>query len=82
MSAAARCRLAVLFAGLVLIEASGAYGAASAVPGAKEVFSCTFAANLGSPWRVIGGKWEVHQGCLRQTDPGRDDPNTRIALLG
>ncbi len=48
MRATARRRLAVLFAGLVLVEASRADGAASVVPGAKEVLSCTLNGLAGS----------------------------------
>lgn len=49
---------------------------------AKEAFSCDFTRELAKEWRMIGGKWELRDGCLRMTDPGSDDPTKALILLG
>jgi len=49
---------------------------------AKEAFSCDFTKNLVREWRMIGGKWELRDGCLRMTDPGSDDPTKALILVG
>jgi len=59
-----------------------ANGAAVAAVGENEVFSCTFKNGPARQWRIIGGKWEVRDECLRQLNAGLDDPNKAVLLLG
>ena len=56
-----------------------AAGPAAAAPPAQ--FSGTFEKGLAKPWRIVGGKWEVRNGCLEQLDAGMDDPNKAILEL-
>jgi len=55
----------------------------AAVAEGKELFACTFQdASLGAPWKIIGGRWEVPQGLLRQLDAGLDDPCKAVLVTG
>ena len=45
-------------------------------------FSCDFRQTLAKTWKLIGGKWEVKDGCLKQVDPGTDDPTKAVLVLG
>ena len=51
-----------------------AFNTAVAAAAGKEAYTADFTKNLSGQWRTIGGKWEVKDGFLRQTSPGRDDP--------
>ena len=73
--------LAATLGGL-LFYAPRAGGAAAPVPEGKAVFSCVFKQGLAKPWKVLGGKWEVRGECLKQIDPGFDDPSKAILVLG
>jgi len=55
-----------------------ASGVAIAAPQTKEVFSSHFEKGLTNKWTTAGGKWEVKDGCLRQTDPGPGDAKKAI----
>jgi len=48
----------------------------------KEVFSCDFKTALAEQWRLVGGKWKLDDGCLKQTDPKPADPTKAIVVIG
>jgi len=53
-----------------------------AAAGEKALFSCDFNSDLAKEWRLIGGKWELKDGCLKQTDPKPADPTKAIIMAG
>jgi formylglycine-generating enzyme required for sulfatase activity len=73
--------LAATLGGLLFCTPRAGEAAVPAAEG-KAVFSCTFKQGLAKPWKVIGGRWEVQGECLKQTDPGLDDPSKAILVLG
>jgi len=48
----------------------------------KEVFSCDFKTKLARPWKMVGGKWVLKDGHLKQTDPRPADPTKAIIVIG
>ena len=48
----------------------------------KEVYSCDFKTELSDQWKLIGGKWDLKDGSLTQTDPQPADPTKAIILIG
>ncbi len=74
--------LAALLAGLLLPSIQDAREATAAVADGMEVFFSTFHNDVAKPWRIVGGKWEVRNECLRQIDAKTDDPNKAILVLG
>jgi len=74
--------LVAALGGIFLPHVVRAGEAAVAGSEGKEVFSCTFKERLAKPWRIVGGKWEVREECLRQMDAGLDDPNKAVLVFG
>jgi formylglycine-generating enzyme required for sulfatase activity len=74
--------MAALLAGLLLPSIQDARGATAAAAAGKEIFSSTFHNDVAKPWRIVGGKWEVRDECLRQMDAKTDDPNKAVLVLG
>lgn len=60
--------------------------AACSVAGAGGTEPATYSSDFGQPlaaeWKLIGGHWQLDDGCLRQTDPGQDDPTKAVWMLG
>lgn len=48
----------------------------------RQVFSCNFKNELSKRWRMIGGRWELQDGYLRQLDPRPADPTKAILVMG
>ena len=48
----------------------------------RNIFSCDFTTQLGEQWRLVGGNWELEDGCLKQTDPRPADPSKAIVVIG
>ena len=48
----------------------------------KALFSCDFNTELAKEWKLIGGKWELNNGCLKQTDPRPADPTKAVIVVG
>ncbi|MCL5097486.1 MAG: hypothetical protein M1608_08155, partial [Candidatus Omnitrophica bacterium] len=69
--------LTLVFIGMIAVAASANTG-----PNPGRVFAWDFTNGLSQPWETIGGRWEVRDGCLRQTDPGPDDPKKAIIVTG
>ena len=46
------------------------------------LFACDFSKLLAPEWRMVGGRWEVKDGCLQQTDPRPPDPTKAILVVG
>ena len=79
--------LPVLFgtaAAVVLADDAPVAGAAEGKPriSQKEVYSCDFKTELSDQWKMIGGKWELKDGSLTQTDPQPADPTKAIIVIG
>jgi formylglycine-generating enzyme required for sulfatase activity len=55
-----------------------------ALPAAEEttLFSCDFKTGLAKEWKMVGGRWEVKDGCLKQTDPRPADPTKALIQVG
>jgi len=61
---------------ITVIASSVAFAAANG----KEVYTADFTKGLSEEWRTVGGKWEVKEGSLRQTDSGHDDPTKAFII--
>ncbi len=48
----------------------------------EKVYSCDFNTQLSKRWRMVGGKWELQDGYLRQLAPQPEDPTKAIIVLG
>jgi len=64
---------------VVVVAASNPPPVASAE---RKIFSCDFKTELAKEWKLVGGKWELKDGCLKQTDPKPADPTKAIVVVG
>jgi len=64
---------------VLVVAASNLLPVASAE---KNIFSCDFKTELAKQWRLVGGKWELNDGCLKQSDPKPADPTKAIIVVG
>jgi len=75
---------ALMFWAQALCALAGEGSGARGVPGmpARLAFACDFAKGLAREWRMIGGEWELKDGCLRMIDPASADPTKALVLVG
>ena len=66
----------------VLVAAAFVPTPAAAAAQHKVAFSCDFSRELAKTWKLIGGNWQQRDGCLKQTDPGLDDPTKAVIVVG
>ncbi len=48
----------------------------------RELFAASFAHTPPPAVKLIGGAWEMRDGCLAQTDPRLDDPSKAVIVAG
>src|SRR3989304_10233145 len=48
----------------------------------KALFASNFDTELAQQWKMIGGNWELDEGCLKQTEPKPEDPTKAVLVVG
>ncbi|MFH1269331.1 MAG: hypothetical protein ABIK89_26685, partial [Planctomycetota bacterium] len=69
-------------AAVLLVVAVAASSLSPAMAAERGAFSCDFQTALADEWKLVGGKWELDDGCLKQTDPKPADPTKAILAIG